>query len=721
MLEIDSLRSRISNFQKTILDELIPYSLDEKDFLNLDNWFNTKSDVYIYNQKQKLFISSQSNETNFISFQERNNSFDYLPKNAIPILPNETFEFEFKGNVLGEISAQAVIIEYSLEKKLNVHIVKLNQKYRFITSENTRKIRIALRVKGEGLLCLEGFSAERKQKLEEYNYIVMPSIKNKKKAQNPKELADLKIACIFDEFSMTSFSKQAKLITFTTENWMEKLTEEVPDALIVESAWKGNFGSWEYKIAKYNNQDQSALIELIAWCRSNGIPTAFWNKEDPIHFEKFINTAKLFDFIFTTDADMIPKYQKVTGNDRVYAMPFSAEPSIHNPIKITKQRINKISFAGSYYANRHADRKKDMDELLDIAAEYGLDIFDRNYERNKKEKTHFSFPDKFESNIKGSLKYDEIDIAYKGYKVMLNVNSVKNSPTMFSRRVFEGLACGTPILSSYSEGIKKTFKDIVLISEDKDQLKQNLNKLKNDPKYYDFKSLQGIREVFKRHTYKHRIAFMFNKFGIDINLKPKEVTIVSIANSKKEFEQILEIFNSQTWNHKKLVVLLDTFEGYIDILNHYNNSIIKTFVLSYAKSHYSRLKEIIDTEYVGFIDINNFYGENYLLDLMLGFEYSNADIIGKGNFYQMERNNLIEKRPNSEYEYVNNLNIDSSVMKVEVFAGQELQLLLQNISNMNLEDYFKKGIRLFSADKYNFAKEVNKNSNIKYQLTDIEL
>ncbi|NGY93841.1 glycosyltransferase family 1 protein [Bacillus megaterium] len=55
----------------------------------------------------------------------------------------------------------------------------------------------------------------------------------------------------------------------------------------------------------------------------------------------------------------------------------------------------------------------------------------------------------------------------KGYKVMLNVNSVKYSQLCFSRRVFEGLACGTPIISSYSEGVKRMFKDIVLISENK--------------------------------------------------------------------------------------------------------------------------------------------------------------------------------------------------------------------------------------------------------------
>ena len=45
--------------------------------------------------------------------------------------------------------------------------------------------------------------------------------------------------------------------------------------------------------------------------------------------------------------------------------------------------------------------------------------------------------------------------AYRCYDVMLNVNTVTGSPTMFSRRVFESLACGTPVLSSESVGMSR--------------------------------------------------------------------------------------------------------------------------------------------------------------------------------------------------------------------------------------------------------------------------
>ena len=44
-------------------------------------------------------------------------------------------------------------------------------------------------------------------------------------------------------------------------------------------------------------------------------------------------------------------------------------------------------------------------------------------------------------------------MAYRSYKIFLNVNSVMNSDTMFSRRVFEILASSTHV-STPSEGMK---------------------------------------------------------------------------------------------------------------------------------------------------------------------------------------------------------------------------------------------------------------------------
>ncbi|MBF8808482.1 MAG: hypothetical protein IC227_09595 [Enterococcus lacertideformus] len=233
---------------------------------------------------------------------------------------------------------------------------------------------------------------------------------------------------------MTCFGEEAQLISFTPQTWKQILTQNHPDLLLVESAWHGNNRTWEYKIGKYHGEDRSEIKALLQWCKEKEVPTVFWNKEDPFHFDKFIETAKLFDYIFTTDVSMIPKYENVTKKKNVSYLSFAAQPSIHNPTKIIKSRKEKICFAGTYYANRHEERKKDLNVLLSLAQEYGLDIYDRNYYRQEPE---FKYPKEYQENIVGTLHYSEILNAYKGYKFLLNVNSVKHSESMFSRRVFE--------------------------------------------------------------------------------------------------------------------------------------------------------------------------------------------------------------------------------------------------------------------------------------------
>ncbi|MFD0618101.1 glycosyltransferase [Paenibacillus sp. GCM10027629] len=706
MNNVGVLKSEIIGFQKKILNDLKPFVFNSKVDFNVQNWYVSSDNVLLENHNDKMIISYENTKNEYISYKENNNSFVQLPKTDLLVLPDETFEITFTGDEFKNIKIHLAIIEYSHVKKIKQYLIELNQSTMIHTSPSTEKVRIAIRVSGKGLAVIDKLQVTRKL-MEENNKIVFPSkLPEIKKNNVINNLSELKIACIFDEFTISCYEKVANLISFTPDNWETVLEEKVPDILFVESAWKGNFGSWQYKIAKYNNQDKEPLNNLIAWCNHREIPTIFWNKEDPIHFEKFIDSAKMFDYIYTTDEDMIGEYLKYVKHDRVYALSFSAEPSLHNPIRYSTGRSNKISFAGSYYSNRHKDRQSDMDELLEVASEYGLEIYDRNFDENKGRTTQFSYPPQFRDNIVGKLKYDEIAKAYKGYKVMLNVNSVKNSPTMFSRRVFEGLASGTPIVSTYSKGINMLFKNIVLSTDNKEELNNHIQNLMNDEDFYRNISLAGIREVYMNHMYKHRLQYIINKLGVKINIDYPNVSVVSIVNSKDEFQRVLHYFNQQTWKRKNLVVFLKGFDGYIELLNNYNVGNINSYVYSYI-NQYSRISEIIQDEYIAFLNPNDFYGENYMLDLAIAIEYSKADIVGKGNVfaYDKKTNNIEESGQENEYTYVSQLFFSSSVASVDIFNGENIVSVLQKMENNELmTDYFKKGARLFSSDKYNYVK-----------------
>ena len=80
--------------------------------------------------------------------------------------------------------------------------------------------------------------------------------------------------------------------------------------LLVESAWQGYKNRWKYKIASYPDvpkRNNHALRRLVERAKDKGIPTVFWNKEDGVHFDRFINSAKLFDHVFTVDENCMLK------------------------------------------------------------------------------------------------------------------------------------------------------------------------------------------------------------------------------------------------------------------------------------------------------------------------------------------------------------------------------------------------------------------------------
>src|SRR5699024_11013219 len=102
-------------------------------------------------------------------------------------------------------------------------------------------------------------------------------------------------------------------------------------------------------------EEHQDIRDLLAYCRENGITTAFWNKEDPIHFQRFEATAALVDHVFTTDGGIIGKYLDTPGTTArtVSSMPFYAQPAIHNPLPTQRPYQHTIAYAGTYYGDRY--------------------------------------------------------------------------------------------------------------------------------------------------------------------------------------------------------------------------------------------------------------------------------------------------------------------------------------------------------------------------------
>ena len=348
-------------------------------------------------------------------------------------------------------------------------------------------------------------------------------------------------AVILDPFSMSCFSGSLKTLPVTPDNWKRVFTANTIDVLIVESAWEGCDKAWHRKIGYYSDEEFSDLKELLAYCNKHGIPTIFWNKEDPVHFERFKTTATLFDHIFTTDLNSVPKYLELPNRrfTTVNALPFAAEHSLHNLLPPQDRPLNDtISFAGTYYGERFPDRKQHADTLLAAALEYGLTIYDRQH---LIEDSPYKFPEQYESVIQGGLSYPEMVEAYKAHPVIINCNSVTHSPTMFARRVFEALASGSAVVSSPSTGVQEMFEDSIPVPLTSDHAGSTFSTLTNDPQLRRTMTLAGVRRVMRSHLYLHRFAFMLRAAGFAVAMEELPPYCVVLLNPTET--QLQEVAN----------------------------------------------------------------------------------------------------------------------------------------------------------------------------------
>lgn len=681
------------------------------EFFEGDFFFN-KNIITTTRDNEKKFLNMNVNPNDkkhvYISYLELNNKYTKLPSfeilKGIDLTSNLLIEFNiYKDETLEFLP---MLIEYDGKEKIGIKNINIYNPEIVNLKPNTNNVRLAFRVSGYGDIKIKNLHVVSLEKLSDNHKLNFEDRTDVVKLLSPTmKLSEFKIASIMDEFTFNSFNPEVQLYRLDFHKWKSELLFIQPDLLFIESAWVGNNGQWHRKVAYYDDEQHNDIRELIKFAKNLNIPVVFWNKEDPVHYDRFIETAKLCNYIFTTDNGRVKQYIKDCGHTNVDSLPFAAQPKNHNPIKIQKERDPRVSFAGSYYRH-HEERSKDMDILLEASKEVGLVIYDRNYEKTKKgQMPNHKYPERYNPYIKGSLPFNLIDKSYKGYKYMINVNTVKYSETMFSRRVFEGLLSGTPIISTYSLGMKKMFGDIINSSNSIDELRNHLKTLNENEELYNKYALRGVREVLLNHTYEKRMMKILNKVGYTTLSNNTNVYFLAFIESIDELDRYLKIYESQTVLNKKLVIIHKNIKNYSHFYNTYNTEDIIGIDYNVLKK-YTNIRQLLGKGFISVLNNDDFYGENYALDLLLAKDYSNADIIGKSMYYKKVKNDIKIYNKHNDYIFTNNVKVTRSIINVTVFDKFSVESTLQFLEGfVEFDELTPFGPKVFSADSLNYIED----------------
>ncbi len=616
-------------------------------------------------------LINMENEKVYLSLFEKTTNFNKQPVDTNTNLIGNLLVLNADFTIINSLSCLVFVIFYDHNQSMKTYTFQ--HKGNLLTTtiscpENAVSFRIAIKLEGTGQFQNNHLQIEQKFELVNKNRNELaPVLKNslisiqdrvnqfKKALKNYKYYRktttnDLKIAAILDEFSFDCFKFDCDLFALSKDHWKEEIDDFKPDFLLVESSWQGNKGEWQYEVAKLHvNKHRQQIRNLTSYCKENQIKTVFWDKEGLENFEFFKETASYFDYIFTADENNIDNFKSYTNNDKVFVLPFAAQPQIHNPINKNRNYLGELAFAGSYYNNKHSLRKTDIENLVYPSLKYGIQIFDRYFGKDLKKFPNNQWPDEYKANIVGQLNYSEMVEAYKNFDMFINVNSVQNSKFMFARRVYELIASRTLVISGPSLGVQEMFNQYIPISKSKAETEDLLKMYLKNPHLRQKLEKQGARFVYLNHTYKHRLQTICNTIQLKKNLvtEPK-VTIISSTNRDEFMINLYENIKHQTYENIEAVIILN--KNSMDVSKWSKqfatlDKVIKMIQVDENQSLGHCLNEAVSHstgKIIAKFDDDDYYAPNYLTDMVLSMEYSNSDIVGKSShFLFFEETNLL--------------------------------------------------------------------------------
>ena len=536
----------------------------------------------------------------------------------------------------------------------------------------------------------------------------------------------LRVAVVLDEFSLSAFGYEWDQVEVAPSTWRTLLEEQPVDLLFVESAWHGNHDAWQFHLTG-PSAPRPAFVELVQWCRAHGIPTVFWNKEDPAHYADFLDSARLFDHVFTTDSTRIEQYRRDLGHERVDVLPFAAQQSIHNPVRpATGHQGRDIAFAGTYFAHKYPERREQLDLLLGAAVavsprmDTGLEIFSRYHAGDAR----YQFPAPWDARVVGSLSYDRMLTAYRAYKVFLNVNSVTTSPSMCARRIFEITASGTPVVSTPSPAVSEFFDD-TMVSQASTQEEAGfvLRALVRSPELRDRMVHLAQRRIWSDHTYTRRLDRVLTAVGRTDHLSARPtVSVVVSTNRPDRVDDVLAAVASQVDVELELLVLTHGFSPDPAELHARAGSLgVESLQLLTAEPGVplgeclNLLVRASSGDVVAKMDDDDLYGPRYLSDQLHAMDYSGADVVGKQAHYMYLKglDATILRFPEREHRYTDFVAGPTIMARRELAIGIPFPATSRGEDTAFLRNAAAAGATLYAADRFNFV-QVRNDSGIAH-------
>jgi len=393
----------------------------------------------------------------------------------------------------------------------------------------------------------------------------------------------------------------------------------------------------------------------------------------------------------------------------VIPMMFAAQPLIHNPIGRPKVAATSVCFAGAWRGDKYPGRAERLSTLLDAAVHAGeLVIYDREPSQSE---GATGFPVRFHPYIRGTLGYREMVDEYRRHACFLNVNTVEDSSTMMSRRVFEILACRTPVVSTPSAAIEAHLADVVLTPSGAAETDDIVARLVTDIDHRDRVGQRGFRAVMGAHTYQHRVAEAFAAMGRDDFPEPQDpsIDVICVSSRPDYLTRALENYRRQRYHNKRLIFVTNSEE--------FDRDSVESAVGEFPGSQVMHLSpdltlgeclnaalDVSTAEFFAKFDDDDHYGADYLSDMVLTTRFADATVYGKRTFHAHVEGAdcTVVRHEGHEFAYTNLVMGGTLLVRRSDIGDLRFEAVPAGTDTRFLKACAARDLRIFSTDRFNY-------------------
>lgn len=473
--------------------------------------------------------------------------------------------------------------------------------------------------------------------------------------------SSLRMACVVEDRLYQGLRFEGQVMLLTPANWQHVLKYGKPDILLIESIWNTATGHWHMGQCPNNAPGRDELLEIVSLARKLSVPAVFWITKGHEYHEHYKDFAKNFEFVFCAD----PREVELLRAEDIKAEELlpCIQPAIYNPFR-HYDHYNSFSLDILYDGWADLDRMADELYVLQEVKPYGLNIIESRYQILRR---RMDVLPEYKDCILGCVTEQSRVQALRYAKAYITLDKTLSTRTTQRWKTLEAAASRLPVVHYGSLPVNDVRKGIVFESPEEMEFLVEFVRFQEDDLYRERMAQLGWRKVSQEHTFSHRMQKICKTIGIkhDWEEYPK-ASLITPTFRRELLPRCFQTFEQQTYPNKELILVFNG-EG---VPSHKEFGMEKPIngvkVANVPKEMFAGacLNQglfLAEGEYCFRVDDDDYYGKNYILDMILQARSIDADLFGKpmSLYYYLEEKECLQlkKTPSKPLMILNNYNI----------------------------------------------------------------